>query len=418
MWIAMTPDLQILIIGGGLSGLSAALHLTRAGVEDLFVLEAEQIGQGGNVYLPGSPGPVFPDYTKMVLTPDDRGYTYLSRRYNREVARNLLRVKRRGVALQLALAREFDPQLVRQYGTLIVGEADDQKRLREEHRVMRDLGIEADIESYDAERIAALYGTAVGKYVQGLFVTEDAIIDSTRYVQAIARALGETRYQEHSRVVELREDGDAVVARLENGESISAAHAVVATNGFIIDRDPNLQGRLRSYWTFLVAFDDAGENTPNAYYFDPRAHYWARQDHNLIVGGEDTPVAGDNFHAPPDLGLSVERLVRWCGETFPRLRGRKQRALHYSVFGETRDNLPILGRFSPQSRLWYVVGDNGDGQSTLSCITQLLPRAMGFTQPSAEEEGLIAFLSPGRDSLKEPTPARPAVAAEPAFSTL
>ena len=220
MWLAMTPDLQILIIGGGLSGLSAALHLNRAGVEDLFVLEAEQIGQGGNVYLPGSPGPVFPDYTKMVLTPDDRGYTYLSRRYNREVARNLLRVKRRGVALQLALAREFDPHLVRQYGTLIVGEPHDERRLREEHRVMRDLGIEADIESYGAERIAALYGTAVGKYVQGLFVTEDAIIDSTRYVQAIARALGETRYQEHSRVVELREDSDAVVARLENGESL------------------------------------------------------------------------------------------------------------------------------------------------------------------------------------------------------
>jgi len=81
------PDLQILIIGGGLSGLSAALHLARAGVEDLFVLEAERIGQGGNVYLPGTPGPVFPDYTKMVLTPDDRGYTYLSRRFNREVAR-------------------------------------------------------------------------------------------------------------------------------------------------------------------------------------------------------------------------------------------------------------------------------------------------------------------------------------------
>jgi glycine/D-amino acid oxidase-like deaminating enzyme len=418
MWFAMSPDLQILIIGGGLSGLSAALHLTRAGVEDLFVLEAEQIGQGGNVYLPGSPGPVFPDYTKMVLTPDDRGYTYLSRRYNREVARNLLRVKRRGVALQLALAREFDPHLVRQYGTLIVGEPDDQRRLREEHRVMRDLGIEADIESYGAERIAALYGTAPGKYVQGLFVTEDAIIDSTRYVQAIARALGETRYQEHSRVVELREEGDAVVARLENGESISAAHAVVATNGFIIDRDPNLQGRLRSYWTFLVAFDDAGDNTPNAYYFDPRAHYWARQDDKLIVGGEDTPVAADNFHAPPDLGLSVERLVRWCGETFPRLRGRRQRVLHYSVFGETRDNLPILGRFSPQSRLWYVVGDNGDGQSTLSCIAQLLPRAMGLAQPSAEEEGLIAFLSPGRDSLKEPAAARPALVAEPAFSAL
>jgi len=36
----MCPDVQILIIGGGLSGLSAALHLVRAGVEDVFVLEA------------------------------------------------------------------------------------------------------------------------------------------------------------------------------------------------------------------------------------------------------------------------------------------------------------------------------------------------------------------------------------------
>jgi len=408
----MTPDLQILIIGGGLSGLSAALHLTRAGVDDVFVLDAERIGLGGNLYLPGTPGPVFPDYTKMVLTPDDRGYTYLSRRFNREVARNLLRTKRRGVDLQLGLARDFDPRLVRQYGTLIVGEPDDERRLREEHRVMRDLGIDADIESYGAERIAALYGTAPGKYVRGLFVPGDAIVDSTRYVQAIARALGETRYRERSRVVALREESDAVRAHLEDGESVTAANVVIATNGFIIDRDPNLQGRMRSYWTFLVAFDDPGENTPNAYYFDPHAHYWARQDDKLIVGGEDTPVVGDNFRAPPDAERSADHLTRWCAQTFPRLAGRGQRALHYSVFGETRDNLPILGRFTPQSRIWYVVGDNGDGQSTLSCIAYLLPRAMGFAEPSAEEAALIAFLSPSRESLKEPAP-RPVAAPEP-----
>ena len=407
----MSPDVQVLIIGGGLSGLSAALHLTRVGIDDVFVLEAEQIGLGGSRYLPGTPGPAFPDHTKMVLTPDDRGYTYLSRRYNRQVALSLMRVKRAGVELQMRLAREFDAKLVREYGTLIVGEPDDERRLREECRVMRDLGIEADIDSWSPDRIEAMFGTASGKYLQGLFITGDAIVDSTGYVQAIARSLGESRYREHSRVLRLREEAGVVRAELEGGDSISATHAVIATNGFIVDRDPNLQRRMRSYWTFVAAYDDDGKNTPNAYYFDPHAHYWARQDASLIVGGEDTPVVGENFSAPPDLERSVARLAHWCGETFPRLAGRRPRALHYSVFGETRDNLPILGRFSEQSHIWYAVGDNGDGQSTLSCIAYLLPRAMGLASASVEEHALIAFLSPGRDSLKDPA-AKPAVPAE------
>src|SRR3974390_598460 len=246
----MTPDVQIVVIGGGISGMSAALHLVRAGVEDLFVFEAERIGPGGDQYLPGTPGPGFPDYTKMGLTREDRGYSYLSRRFNRQIALNLLRVKRRGVDLQIALARELDPNFVRQYGTLIVGEPDDERRLREEQRVMKDLGIDTDFETYTAERIEGMFGTASGKYVKALFVSEDAIIDSTRYVQAIARTLGETRYRERSRVVSLREDGGTVQVWLESGETIRAAQVVVATNGFIIDRDANLEGKLRSYWTF------------------------------------------------------------------------------------------------------------------------------------------------------------------------
>jgi len=220
----MRPDVHILVIGGGLSGLSAALHLVRAGVEEVFVLEAEHIGLGGNTYLSGTPGPVFPDYTKMVLTPDDRGYTYLSRRFNRQVALNLMRVKRRGVELQLQLAREFDPRLVRQYGTLIVGEPDDERRLREEHRVMRDLGIDADIERYDAGLIGALYGAVPGKYVQGLFVTGDAIVDSTRYVQAIARSLGETTDIVSKEMYSFEDrDGTSLTLRPEGTASVMRA---------------------------------------------------------------------------------------------------------------------------------------------------------------------------------------------------
>jgi glycine/D-amino acid oxidase-like deaminating enzyme len=318
------------------------------------------------------------------------------------VARNLLRIKHKGVELELELAREFDPALIRQYGTVIVGEPDDERRLREEHHVMKELGFDADFVTYAATKVVEMFGTAQGKYVQGLFVPEDAIVNSTGYVQAIARWLGEGRYQERNSVTALRQENGHVRVQLQKGDPITARFVVIATNGFLIDRDPNLQGKLRSLWTFLASFDDPGPNTPNAYYFDPYDHYWARQDSKLIVGGEDAPVADFNYHAPANGAQSLDKLTRWAQETFPRLAGTKPLAGHYSVFGETRDNLPILGAFSPESRIFYIVGDNGDGQSTLSYIAYLLPFVMGFRRPSAEEQSFIRLLSPLRDSLAEP----------------
>jgi len=398
----MVPDVEVLIAGGGHSGLSAALHLARCGVEDLYIVEAERIGQGGHLFLPGTPGPLMPDHTKMVLTPDDRGYTYLSRRFNREVALSLLLIKHKGVELELELARQLDPALIRQYGTVIVGEPDDQRRLREEHHVMKDLGFDADFVTYAAQKVVEMFGTAEGKYVQGLFVPEDAIVNSTGYVQAIARQLGETRYQERNSVLSLCQENGAVRVELEKGGTLTARFVVVATNGFLIDRDVNLQGKLRSLWTFLVSFDDPGPNTPNAYYFDPYDHYWARQDGKLIVGGEDEAVVDLNYRAPDNADQSLARLVRWAQDTFPRLAGKQPLAGHYSVFGETRDNLPILGRFSPDSRIFYIVGDNGDGQSTLSYIAYLLPAVMGFRDASGEEQSFIGKLAPSRESLSEP----------------
>ena len=396
----MTPDLRILMVGGGLSGMSAALHLARAGVDDFYVLEAERIGQGGNRYLTGTPGPVFPEYTKMVLTPDDRGYTYLSRRFNRQVARNLLRVKRRGVELQVALAAEFDPRARAPYGTLIVGEPDDDRRLREEHRVMRDLGIDADIESYDAARIEALYGTRAGQVRAGPVRRRrrDRRLHALRAGdRARARRDALPRACARNRAAPTR---PAVEAGLENGESVTAAaRRSIATNGFIIDRDANLAGQ-----DALVLDVPRRAGRPRREHAErlllrparPLLVAPGRQAHRRRRGH---PRGRRQLPRPAGRrALCGERLARWCGETFPRLAGRGPLALHYSVFGETRDNLPILGRFAPHSRIWYVVGDNGDGQSTLTCIARLLPRAMGLT-PAAPRSR--------RSSLSLPRPRKP-----------
>ncbi|HSD42872.1 MAG TPA: helix-turn-helix domain-containing protein [Burkholderiales bacterium] len=187
--VPMTPDLQILIIGGGLSGLSAALHLARAGAEDLFVLKAERIGQGGNAYLPGTPGPPFPDYTKTRTS--------------------------RATAPSASRPSTAPPRANTSRGC-----------------------------SSAATRSSTRRATSRPSHARS---ARPAIASVRAWSSCATRAMG-------------------VRARLENGET--AAHAVVGTNGFIIGRDANLQGRMRSYWTFHVAFDDPGENTPNADYFD------------------------------------------------------------------------------------------------------------------------------------------------------
>jgi len=124
-----------------------------------------------------------------------------------------------------------------------------------------------------------------------------------------------------------------VHADLEGGDSVSAAHVVIATNGFIVDRDANLNGRMRSYWTFLVAFDDPGENTPNAYYFD-RVRTTGAPGRKLIVGARTRRWS--TITSMPAARRALRRaagaLVR---RDLPSLAGRREIALHYSVFGET-----------------------------------------------------------------------------------
>jgi len=151
---------------------------------------------------------------------------------------------------------------------------------------------------------------------------------------------------------------------------------------------------MRSYWTFLAAYDDEGANTPNAYYFDPHAHYWSRQDAKLIVGGE-TRRCGRQLSAPP-ASMPRWRARALVGET-SRASRAASRGRCTTACSARRATTAILGRFSDSSASGTPWRQR-DGQSTLSCIAYSCRRD-GFARPSAEEEALMPS-SHGRESLR------------------
>ena len=162
------------------------------------------------------------------------------------------------------------------------------------------------------------------------------------------------------------------MAVLASGERIRARTIVLATGGLYLPED--LRGILRpcwSYFTYLKAsptsFPKPSPHSPNFFTFD-FSHDWCVTDGEVRISGED------HFSGlkPPNYRERCAILERWLRERYPKLNTPVQR-LHYGIYSETPDALPILGRKEAGSNVVYLLGCNAWGQSILSYCASLVP---------------------------------------------
>ncbi len=351
----LTSDIQtdILIVGGGIAGLSTAYFLTKAGKQVVLIEDG----------LPGS-GETGRTTAHIANALDDR-YTDIESMHGEENAK--LAAESHTAAInaieQIVREQNIDCGFARLNGYLFLHPTDKEKTLIDEHEATRKAGIETEllnsVPGINYERGSSLMFPSQAqfhpmKYLFGLieYITSHG---GTIYTK--------THAQEFKK--------NTVIA---NGFTIKANHIVVATNTPVNDLFTEHTKQF-PYRTYVIGALLPKESTEQALWWDTgdqeskwitKPYHYARlqkyDDENdlLIVGGEDHRT-GQADAEDISQDKRYELLAEWARLRFPAM---KEIAYHWSgQVMEPVDSLAFIGRNPGDKNVYIITGDSGNGMT-------------------------------------------------------
>ena len=364
---ALTCD--VCIVGGGFTGLSAALDLAEGGYT-VALLEAHRVGWGASGRNGG-----------QIVTGFNRSTGEMARRVGREDSRRLWdmaleatallgqRVDRHGIACDLS------------WGYVLGA-------LKRRHiRDLEDTLAEWSDLGYDAGRLldsqAVREAVACPRYIGGLYDAGSGQLHPLNYALGLADAAlaAGVRVFEQSAAVEVI-DGPSLRVRTAGGE-VDAGFLILAGNAYL----PSLslavgrvvRSRVMPVSTYMIATAPLGADRARALIPSGAAvadlnfvlnYYRLSADHRLLFGG------GVSYSRvpPPGIGRSLRRtMLRF----FPQLADT---GIDYAWGGDvaiTRNRIPHFGWLGP--RILFAQGFSGHGVALTGLAGRLMAEAVAGT---------------------------------------
>ena len=209
-----TPD--VLVVGAGLTGLTTALLLARAG-QDVAVVEARTVGAVTTGNTTGKVSLLQGTHLSRIL-----------RHQTAEVGRAYVEANREGMEWLLRFCDEHGVAYQRRRAVTYAADDSERSSVQEEHRAAASLGLEVRW----LDRLDVPF-----PHVGATVLEEQAQIDSMEVLAALVaevRRHGGTLTQ-GARVRSVSKSGEPVVT-LDDGHELRARHVVVATGASILDR--------------------------------------------------------------------------------------------------------------------------------------------------------------------------------------
>ncbi len=365
-----TRRCDALVVGAGICGISAAIHLRRRGLS-VIVVERHNAGSGASTRNAG-----------FLMRGCADNYALAVKQYGRERARELWKLTEENLA---GLRREGIEKLpgVRNVPSVLLalqeGERDE---LRESVTLMREDGSETGwLES--GTDSAWKSGVALG----GLVNPNDASCNSREVIEHLRGTLAgelDVAVDENQEVYAIDAAGPDLVTRTTDGVVVSR-HVLVCTNAYAPLLIPQLQDVVLPRRGQMLALVNDSLRLDASYYANRGSEYFRRAaDGTVVVGGCRTCHAerevGYEDRVTPWVQADIERFASlMLGVELHELR-RQVTARWAGTMGFTPHHLPVICQVPvpgecasgtvhaqpnkpPHPNLWFVGGFTGHGMS-------------------------------------------------------
>ncbi|UYG02327.1 FAD-binding oxidoreductase [Halomonas sp. LR3S48] len=350
---------DVCVIGGGVTGCSAALHLAERGYT-VALLEAQEIGYGASGR---SGGQILPGLGTDIAT--------VEQALGRERARDVWELSREAVRLTTELIERHAIPCDLAWGYLHA--AVKPRHVRElqqmQERLARDYGYEA-LSWLEGEALRERVATEA--YPGALHESEGGHLHPLNYTLGLARAAQRAgvAIHEHSPALAIRRGQPATVVTAQ-GE-ISADFVVVGANAYLGRLLPELEGRIMRAANYIVATEPLGEERATQVLPKNDAlsdanfvldYYRLSADRRLIYGGEVS------YDGREPRGLQ-QRMDAKIARLFPVLEGVR---IDYRWGGDvaiTLNRAPDFGRLG--HNVYYAQGYSGHGMALAGLAGKLV----------------------------------------------
>ena len=345
------------IVGGGVTGISAALTLARGGkrvrLHEARAIASGASGRNGGFALRG--GAMAYDSAREWLGHDAAAdYWRLTEVYVDRMA-------------------ELGGDAVRRTGSLRLAGDDEHEELRTEYEALREDGFAAEWRDELPEPLA-------GRFPGALFHPDDAVLQPARLVRRLALAAAEAgvEIREHHRVEDLGE--------------LEAETVLVATDGYPSGLLGALEGLIIPTRGQMIATEPLPERLFEMPHYGRHGYdYWHQNDEGrLIVGGFRDADMDSEFTAEE---ATTERIQGALDGFAEALLGRMPTVTHRwaGVFGLVPDLMPVVGPHPLREGLWVAGGYSGHGNVLGLMCGDLVAQAI-----AGEPHPLLERMAPAR----------------------
>lgn len=347
-------ETDVLVIGGGISGLTTAYNLLKSG-HDVVLVEDGYIGSGETGRT-----------TAHLSNALDDHYFELEKLFGKDKARLAAESHMAAINfIEKTVNREkIDCNFKRVNGYLFLSGNDKPETIEKEYRATIDAGMKTEL-------LPQLPGIYAAGDESCIMFPDQAQFHPMKYIRGLANAVianGGLIFTE-TRAEEISKDGASA-----NGHSIKAKTIVVATNTPINDL-VTMHTKQYPYRTYVIAGRIPRGSLPYSLWWDTgdqdskwesKPYHYIRiveldEEHDLlIVGGEDHRV-GQSYSEDIAPGQRYDLLFNWARE-----RGLPMDEILYKWSGqimEPIDSLAFIGKNPGDDNIYIITGDSGNGMT-------------------------------------------------------